>query len=202
MRSPRIEHLALRVMVFLPVSCLYRYAMVMGIISHLLLLGVCFFQSIACMASSWSSPASWAAAHFFGVWVCSGLPQCFGRRGGVPECFWRCFGPSFARMWFALCRLCLRCAPFAALCLENCIDGGAGVTVAVVWSDIYCSHFGVAASVSVLHANVGVVNSEHVPYRRCLVCSVGALGFSTGVYPTWQNVKIEPIVGGLSCYAV
>ena len=35
-----------------------------------------------------------------------------------------------------------------------------------------------------------------------LFCSLGALGFSTGVYPTWPNVKIVRIVGGLSCHAV
>ena len=32
--------------------------------------------------------------------------------------------------------------------------------------------------------------------------SWGALGFNTGVYPTWPNVNIARIVGGLLCYAV
>ena len=93
------------------------------------------------------------------------------------------------------------------MCLENRADSGAGVTVAVVWLEIYNPHFVVAARVYVSHADVRVFDTEHVPYFRCLVSSLGALCFSMGVFPTccglcvwWPVCRATPYRKFLSSY--
>ena len=43
--------------------------------------------------------------------------------------------------------------------------------------EVNCTHFGVAACFYVLRADVRVVDSKHVPYRRCLGIEFGGVGF-------------------------
>lgn len=120
-------------------------------------------------------------APFSCVRIHSGLMQCFGSAGVAVD-----FGRYRE---FSFRTLCL----FLSAVYRMLVD--AGISVSVIWPEVYHSYFGESACLEVFTQ----ICVSSIPYMYCtcsaFMCSWGMLGLSIGVYPSCPNANIRLISG-------